>query len=79
MNDNNKNLNINSNIINKTENNIQYSKLNELYKENAVYNTKEKIDNKSYTLLNNKTNTPKKILNNSLNMSNINKNNIHIN
>ena len=70
----------NSNIINKTENNIQYFKINELYRENTLNNAKENIDIKySYTLSNNKTNTPTKILNNSVNMSNINKNSIDIN
>lgn len=72
--------NINANTINKTENNIQYFKINELYNGGALYNTKEIIDNKySYTLSNNKTNTPEKILNKSVNINNINKNSIDIN
>ena len=80
INDKNKNSNINSNIINKTKNNIQYFKINEIYKENTLFNAKKIIGNKySSTLSNNKSNTPKKILNNSANICNINKNSIDIN
>ena len=78
--DNNKNPKINSNTINQTENNIQNFKLNEQSNGNTLHNTKEIIDNKySYTLSNNKTNTPKKILNNSANINNINQYSIDIN
>ena len=75
-----KNQKININTINKTENNSQYFKMNELSKDNALYNTNENIDNRYlYTLSNNKTNTPEKILNNSTNIGKINKNSIDIN
>ena len=74
------NQNFNSNIINKTENNLKYLKITDIYKEtnNNTYNNDVVNDNKySYTISNNNNNkdvTPKKVLNNTINTNNINKN-----
>ena len=76
-------LSINLNNNNKTANNINYLKMNDINKSKNYKNNNDNV-RYLYNVMNNKSNcnnsiTPTKILNNTINVSNTNNNNINLN
>ena len=72
---NNNNQKSDINIINKKDNNNKYYKTNNINQEKVLYTENYSNLRKSYTFQNKAINIPKKMLDNKVNSSNINKNN----